>query len=86
MSARTAHSRRRPALFITLILSTTFLSTFPPVFLWANTIEPRWLGLPFAMLWHIGLALLAAVFFAAWYLADSRAGALDIEVVVEPKP
>lgn len=86
MFAKSPHSRHRSALFVTLILSTTFLSTFPPVFLWANTIEPRWLGLPFAMVWHIGLALVAAIFFACWYLADSRAGALDIEVTVEPKP
>ncbi len=83
MPQKNSHSRRRPALFITLILSTTFLSVYPPVFLWANTIEPRWFGLPFAMVWHIGLALLAAVFFACWYLADSRAGALDIDVAVE---
>lgn len=86
MSAKSPHSRRRSAVFVTLILSTTFLSTFPPVFLWANTIEPRWLGLPFAMVWHIGLALVAAIFFACWYLADSRAGALNIDVTVEPKP
>lgn len=86
MSVKPPHSRRRSALFITLILSTTFLSTFPPVFLWANTIDPRWLGLPFALIWHIGLALVAAIFFAGWYLADSRAGALDLEVTVEQKP
>ena len=86
MSVKPPHSRRRSALFVTLILSTTFLSTFPPVFLWANTIDPRWLGLPFALIWHIGLALVAAIFFACWYLADSRAGALDLEVTVEPKP
>lgn len=83
MPAKNPHSRRRSALFITLILATTFLSTFPPVFLWANTIEPRWLGLPFAMLWHIGLALLAAVFFAAWYLSESRSGALDLHFDAE---
>ncbi|HET8807017.1 MAG TPA: hypothetical protein VFM76_01420 [Methylophaga sp.] len=86
MSAKSTHSRRRSAIFVILILSTTFLSTFPPVFLWANTIEPRWLGLPFALIWHLSLALIAAIFFAGWYLADSRGGALDIDVTVEPKP
>jgi len=80
MSATHKHSRRRTALFITLILATTFLSTFPPAFLWANTIEPRWMALPFAMVWHIGLALIAAVFFAVWYLLESRSGALDLQV------
>jgi hypothetical protein len=83
MSATHTYSQRRSALFVTLILATTFLSTFPPIFLWANTIEPRWLGLPFAMIWHIGLALLAAVFFASWYLLESRHGVLDLEVEVE---
>ncbi|GEM_PF-1837580 len=83
MSATHKHTRRRSALFITLILATTFLTTFPPVFLWANTIDPRWLGLPFAMVWHIGLALLASVFFAAWYLLESRSGLLDLQVEVE---
>jgi hypothetical protein len=83
MSITHKRSRRRSAVFITLILATTFLSTFPPIFLWANTIEPRWLGLPFAMIWHIGLALLAAVFFASWYLLESRQGLLDLEAEAE---
>lgn len=83
MSAKNMHSRRLSAIFITLILATTFLTTFPPIFLWANTIEPRWLGLPFAMVWHISLALLASVFFAAWYLFESRSGLLDLQVEVE---
>lgn len=83
MSFTRPHSRRRSALFITLILATTFLSTYPPVFLWANTIEPRWLGLPFAMIWHIGLSLVAAVFFASWYLLESRSGAMELDVEVE---
>ncbi len=80
MSTNPIHSRRRSALFITLILVTTFLTTFPPIFLWANTIEPRWFGLPFAMIWHIGLSLMAAVFFASWYLLESRSGAIDLKV------
>jgi hypothetical protein len=83
MSFTRPHSRPRSALFITLILATTFLSTYPPVFLWANTIEPRWLGLPFAMVWHIGLSLVAAVFFASWYLLESRSGAMELDVEVE---
>lgn len=80
MSTKPVHSRRRSSLFITLILATTFLTTFPPIFLWANTIEPRVLGLPFAMIWHIGLALVAAVLFASWYLLESRSGAIDMNV------
>ncbi|KGM07801.1 hypothetical protein LP43_0217 [Methylophaga thiooxydans] len=83
MSAKPIHSRRRTALFITLILATTFLTTFPPIFLWANTIEPRVFGLPFAMIWHIGLALVGAVFFASWYLLESRSGAIDMNVEIE---
>ena len=83
MSATNMHSRRLSAIFITLILATTFLTTFPPIFLWANTIEPRWLGLPFAMVWHIRLALLATGFFAAWYLFESWSGLLDLQVEVE---
>ena len=80
MSTNPSHSRRRSALFITLILATTFLTTFPPIFLWANTIEPRVFGLPFAMIWHVGLALVAALFFASWYLLESRSGAIDMNV------
>jgi hypothetical protein len=83
MSFTRPHSRRLSALFITLILTTTFLSTYPPIFLWANTIEPRWLGLPFAMIWHIGLSLVAAVIFASWYLLESRSGAMELDVDVE---
>lgn len=83
MSFSRPHSRRRSALFITLILATTFLSTYPPIFLWANTIEPRWFGLPFAMMWHIGLSLLAAVFFALWYVVESRSGAMSLHVDAE---
>ena len=83
MSAKLVRSRRRTALFITLISATIFITTFPPIFLWANTIEPRFMGLPFALVWNISLSLLAAVFFAAWYVSESRAAALDLDVEVE---
>jgi len=73
----------RSAIFILLILTTTILATFPTFFIWANRVEPSLLGLPFAFLWQIGLALLGAFFLACWYLAESRSGDLDIEVEAE---
>lgn len=73
----------RSAIFLVLILSTIVLATFPFFFTWANRIEPSLLGLPFSFLWQIGLALLGAFFLACWYLAESRAGELDIEVKAE---
>lgn len=73
----------RSALFVLLILTTTALSTIPVVFIWANRIEPTFWGLPFAFIWHIGLALLAALIFALWYHSDERHGALDIDVSSE---
>lgn len=72
----------RTAVFVLLILATTTLSTLPFVFKWANRIEPTLLGLPFAFLWQIGLALLAAIFFVGWYLADERRGRLDVDVAM----
>jgi hypothetical protein len=76
----------RSAIFLLLILTTTVLATFPVFFTWANRIEPTLLGLPFAFLWQIGLALLGAVFLACWYLSDNASGALDIEVTPEERP
>ncbi len=70
----------RAAVFVLLILATSALSTLPFVFQWANRIEPTLLGLPFAFLWQFGLALLAAMFFIGWYLADKRRGRLDVDV------
>ncbi|EEF79882.1 hypothetical protein MDMS009_1433 [Methylophaga thiooxydans DMS010] len=35
------------------------------------------------MIWHIGLALVGAVFFALWYLLESRSGAIDMNVDIE---
>lgn len=77
----------RTAIFVSLILATTALSTVPFIFTWANRIEPWLLGLPFAFAWHIGLALLNALLFACWYLSDSRNGVLDVDVTAtEQKP
>lgn len=76
----------RSAIFLLLVLTTTALATFPVFFTWANRIEPTLLGLPFAFLWQIGLALLGAVFLACWYRSDSTSRALDLEVTPEEKP
>lgn len=73
----------RQAIFTTLILSMTMLATFPPVFMWANRVQPDLWGLSFAFLWQILLALLGALLFAGWYLADNRSGQLDITVDME---
>lgn len=73
----------RTAIFLVLILSTIVLATFPVFFTWANRVEPTFLGLPFAFLWQIALALLGALFLACWYLAESRSGDLEIEVTAE---
>ncbi len=73
----------RQLIFTILILGTTLLATFPPVFLWANRIDPNLWGLPFAFLWQIALALLGALIFACWYLAEQRSGDLDITVNAE---
>ena len=76
----------RSAIFLLLVLTTTALATFPVFFTWANRIEPTFLGLPFAFLWQIGLALLGAFFLACWYLSDSKSGALDLVVTPEERP
>lgn len=73
----------RQAIFTLLILSTTLLATFPPVFLWSNRVEPDLWGLPFAFTWQIALALLGALIFACWYLTEQRSGQLDITVETE---
>lgn len=73
----------RTAIFLVLILSTIVLATFPIFFTWANRIEPSFMGLPFAFLWQIALALLGAFILACWYLVESRSGELDIEVNAE---
>lgn len=73
----------RTTIFLVLMLSTIVLATFPTFFTWTNRIEPTVLGLPFAFLWQIALALLGAFILACWYLAESRSGDLDIEVEAE---
>lgn len=73
----------RTTIFLVLILSIIMLATFPPFFTWANRIEPTLMGLPFAFLWQIALALLGAFILACWYLVDSRSGVLDISVEAE---
>lgn len=73
----------RTTIFLVLILSTIVLATFPVFFTWANRIEPSFMGLSFAFLWQIVLALLGALFLACWYLAENRSGDLDIEVEPE---
>jgi len=76
----------RSTIFLILILSTTAFATFPYFFVWANRIEPSFMGLSFAFLWQIGLALLGAFFLACWYLVENRSGDLDIEVTLEERP
>ncbi|MCB2427959.1 hypothetical protein [Methylophaga pinxianii] len=73
----------RTTIFLILILTTIVLATFPFFFTWANRIEPSFIGLPFAFLWQIAMALLGAFLLACWYLAESRGGALDISVEAE---
>lgn len=73
----------RQLIFTVLILSTTLMATFPPVFIWANRVDPNLWGLPFSFLWQIALALSGAVIFACWYFAEQRSGDLDITVNVE---
>ncbi|MBL1458327.1 hypothetical protein [Methylophaga sp.] len=73
----------RSAIFLLLILATIVLATFPIFFTWANRVEPSFIGLPFAFLWQIAMALLGAFFLACWYLVESRSGDLDIEVESE---
>lgn len=76
----------RSIIFLILILSTSALATIPYFFVWANRIEPSVMGIPFAFLWQLGLALLSSFFLACWYLTESRNGDLDIEVTPEERP
>lgn len=68
----------RHVLFTTAFVLLIALSVLPPVLEWSNRVEPRILGLSFAIAWQLMIAVLMSATLIAWYFVDAATGDLDI--------
>lgn len=77
---------RRQAAFTSLFVVLIGLAVLPPILEWSNRIEPRFLGLSFAITWQLLVAALMSAALIVWYFLDSAAGDLDIGADIAAAP